>query len=221
MSSFGGKNSNERTGLFSLSSSKIRIASGADWARQDLNLRRLTPTGLQPVPFGRSGTRPFEVSGTRRALPDHRSKAWWFYNTSPTLTTRIVDCRIARLPIDNRHSTRRMNRAPRVLAVKFFDSGPHDTVRDGSCRLNQEVHKAEHHGQQERCKRQEQRKHCGQSPKASPLTACCADDGAVGVYPMNERRCKSQPVLTHERAVDRSAGRPCERFRRWVGRTGR
>ena len=28
------------------------------WAGEDLNLRRLTPTGLQPVPFGRSGTDP-------------------------------------------------------------------------------------------------------------------------------------------------------------------
>lgn len=29
------------------------------WAGEDLNLRRLTPTGLQPVPFGRSGTDPW------------------------------------------------------------------------------------------------------------------------------------------------------------------
>ena len=28
------------------------------WAGEDLNLRRLTPTGLQPVPFGHSGTDP-------------------------------------------------------------------------------------------------------------------------------------------------------------------
>jgi hypothetical protein len=28
------------------------------WAGKDSNLRRLTPTGLQPVPFSRSGTDP-------------------------------------------------------------------------------------------------------------------------------------------------------------------
>ena len=28
------------------------------WAGEDLNLRRRMPTGLQPVPFGRSGTDP-------------------------------------------------------------------------------------------------------------------------------------------------------------------
>ncbi len=31
-----------------------------EWARQDSNLRRRKPTGLQPVPIGRSGTRPGE-----------------------------------------------------------------------------------------------------------------------------------------------------------------
>ena len=30
------------------------------WAGQDSNLRRLTPTGLQPVPFSHSGTDPLE-----------------------------------------------------------------------------------------------------------------------------------------------------------------
>ncbi len=39
-----------------------RIAAGemmgCDWERLDSNQRRLTPTGLQPVPFGHSGTLP-------------------------------------------------------------------------------------------------------------------------------------------------------------------
>ncbi len=33
-----------------------------NWARKDSNLRRHTPTGLQPVPFGHSGTRPMHIT---------------------------------------------------------------------------------------------------------------------------------------------------------------
>gem|GEM_PF-2452754 len=32
------------------------------WAGEDSNLRRCEPTGLQPVPFGRSGTDPTAVT---------------------------------------------------------------------------------------------------------------------------------------------------------------
>lgn len=39
------------------------------WARVDSNHRRLTPTGLQPVPFVHSGTRPLQGSAARRLLP--------------------------------------------------------------------------------------------------------------------------------------------------------
>ena len=58
MSSLGGKNSNERVGRFSASRLQISITQTVEWARKDSNLRRRTPTGLQPVPFGHSGIRP-------------------------------------------------------------------------------------------------------------------------------------------------------------------
>src|SRR5574341_113553 len=44
-----------------ISSSKIHNPLSAIhtwWGGEDSNLRRLTPTGLQPVPFGHSGTSP-------------------------------------------------------------------------------------------------------------------------------------------------------------------
>ena len=45
-------------------------ASDKQWAEQDSNLRRLSPVGLQPTPFGRSGIRPSgraTLSGRPRA----------------------------------------------------------------------------------------------------------------------------------------------------------
>src|SRR5690606_29817951 len=42
-----------------------------EWGRQDSNLCRLAPTGLQPVPFGRSGTPPL---GTHSELCNQRSR---------------------------------------------------------------------------------------------------------------------------------------------------
>ena len=36
----------------------VGSVSGGEWAEQDSNLRRISPVGLQPTPFGRSGIRP-------------------------------------------------------------------------------------------------------------------------------------------------------------------
>jgi hypothetical protein len=37
----------------------LRDFAGPQWAGLDSNQRRLTPTGLQPVPFSHSGTDPY------------------------------------------------------------------------------------------------------------------------------------------------------------------
>ena len=42
----------------------VNSASADDWERLDLNQRRRSPTGLQPVPFGRSGTLPSSIGNT-------------------------------------------------------------------------------------------------------------------------------------------------------------
>jgi hypothetical protein len=45
-------------------------AGSLEWAREDSNLRRLTPTGLQPVPFVHLGTRPIESQRGYRMATD-------------------------------------------------------------------------------------------------------------------------------------------------------
>ena len=41
----------------------VHVAEGDAWAGLDLNQRRQMPTGLQPVPFGHSGTDPGDGTG--------------------------------------------------------------------------------------------------------------------------------------------------------------
>ncbi len=48
-----------RTGTDSKSKWPIITPTKKEWAGLDSNQRRLTPTGLQPVPFSLSGTDPF------------------------------------------------------------------------------------------------------------------------------------------------------------------
>ena len=77
------------------------FAGTREWAREDSNLRRRTPTGLQPVPFGHLGTRP-DKTGT---VPDR--PAWgkngtshWIHSTAqhlshgaaPTFSSQAGDC---------------------------------------------------------------------------------------------------------------------------------
>ena len=55
---------------------ELAKAGSQEWAREDSNLRRRTPTGLQPVPFGHLGTRPDESGrGYSKAPIEARSSA--------------------------------------------------------------------------------------------------------------------------------------------------
>ena len=75
------------------------------WRGEDSNLRRLMPTGLQPVPFDRFGTSPnesgpFESARARaKRTPPPRALLFTRVAGKPSLScvTRVLDCRARRL----------------------------------------------------------------------------------------------------------------------------
>ena len=83
------------------------------WGMVDLNHRRHTPTGLQPVPFGRSGNPPKHLSGPcgpRKPRLSESCDPWsWRWDSNPQPSVYKTDA----LPIELRQHKVRKLRASR------------------------------------------------------------------------------------------------------------